>query len=368
MRFPLVMLLAVSACTTDDVQSISSSLECSPNQQACDPDAPHQVAVPGDVTTVQAAVDLVADGGSIQLASGTYVESLVITGKQVHLRGVDDTVLRGAAADQPVVTFRDGGGGRIERLSITGGSRGVSGHNAGALAIDRVHLHRSGRGVTGEFAALEIVDSKVKHMVDGGVLARVINAVTIERSEIFKVGGAGIQVESYGEPADCLHAFIGNKVSFNSRGGLAVYGNRCRVLVFGGRYVGNGFAAVALVEAGSTVVHGVELSGTQELDGLFGDGLLAWATTVEARFVSSTRNAGSGLAAYGCEGGRESSVSIGDSDLTCNVFDIVYDGYPGCVPAVEINDEGGNVCGCGAAAGCRAVTSTFMPVKVPIIP
>lgn len=51
-------------------------------------------------------------------------------------------------------------------------------------------------------------------MVDGGVIARVTGAVVVNHSTVFKVGKAGIQVESYGPPADRIHEFIDTKVSY----------------------------------------------------------------------------------------------------------------------------------------------------------
>ncbi len=192
-------------------------------------------------------------------------------------------------------------------------------------------------------------------MVDGGVIARVSGAVVIDRADVFKVGGAGIQIESYGEPADCVHAFIGTKVRNAAGGGLAVYGDRCRVLVLGGAYTDNRFAGVALIDTGSAIVQGTDLSRTSPLAGAFGDGLLAWSTAVEVRGVTSSDNASGGLTIVGCPGGDEGSIDVVDTTFACNAIDIIRGGFPDCGLGASINDSGGNECGCGATkAACTA--------------
>ncbi len=89
MRTSLALLLVLAACDVDTFGSTSrADLVCLPNDFECPNDPPPaEVAVPGDVATVQEALDRVADGGTIRLAASAYVETLTIAGKQVQLIG-----------------------------------------------------------------------------------------------------------------------------------------------------------------------------------------------------------------------------------------------------------------------------------------
>ena len=54
--------------------------------------------VPADHATIQLAIDAAASGDTIRIKSGTYIENLVVSGKQVHLKGVGNVVVDGLAS------------------------------------------------------------------------------------------------------------------------------------------------------------------------------------------------------------------------------------------------------------------------------
>jgi parallel beta-helix repeat protein len=79
------------------------------------------VQVPRDYATVQEAIDAVAPGGTVAVASGTYVGGLTI-GKSLTLRGAGQelTTLRPRPNKGPVVAVLAGAEVKIEGFTITG--------------------------------------------------------------------------------------------------------------------------------------------------------------------------------------------------------------------------------------------------------
>lgn len=139
--------------------------------------------VPQDAPTIQAAVDRVGDGGLVELAPGTYTESVEISGKWVHLLGDPQSGRLSAELVQPrpmasprdvrsahgVVDFRTRGGGRLENLAIVGGDGGVLGHGGtralGELSLANVELHGNAYGIAGSWPKLDamhiVIDAAV---------------------------------------------------------------------------------------------------------------------------------------------------------------------------------------------------------------
>ncbi|MDD9381479.1 right-handed parallel beta-helix repeat-containing protein [Streptomyces sp. ZAF1911] len=68
--------------------------------------SPSTVVVPRDFPTIQAAVDAAASGSTIVVRRGTYTEEVVVSGKDVHLKGEGAPVIKAPATLTPYATGR----------------------------------------------------------------------------------------------------------------------------------------------------------------------------------------------------------------------------------------------------------------------
>jgi len=78
-----------------------------------------------------------ADGATLDIAAGTYVENLTIHDKNISLRGANrtTTIIQAASSSQCVITADSNKGTRLENLTITGGHpSGVGGGGCTRLA------------------------------------------------------------------------------------------------------------------------------------------------------------------------------------------------------------------------------------------
>jgi len=107
------------------------------------------VHVPRDYATVQEAIDAVAPGGTVVVASGTYVGGLTI-GKSLTLRGAGQelTTLRPPPDKGPVVSILAGAEAKIEGFTMTGSVwNGVTAY--GDVMLQNCVI--SGSGLAGAF-------------------------------------------------------------------------------------------------------------------------------------------------------------------------------------------------------------------------
>lgn len=100
---------------TDDLCVIDTGLGAAPivDMGAFERIATLQLSVPGDFATIQAAITAACDGQSIDVAPGTYVESIDFLGKPITVRSTDgpeETIIDGTGAEDFVVKFVNGEG------------------------------------------------------------------------------------------------------------------------------------------------------------------------------------------------------------------------------------------------------------------
>jgi hypothetical protein len=100
------------------------------------------VTVPGDYPTIQAAIDAVPSGTTINVQPGTYAERLLInsTAKSITIRGVSgaaSTIIQPPAGGTGSILLVLNATGRIvfEGVTFQGGT-GIGGQGGGAFAID----------------------------------------------------------------------------------------------------------------------------------------------------------------------------------------------------------------------------------------
>ena len=162
----------------------------------------------GDFTSIQAAVDAAASGDTIEIAPGTYEESISISAKTLALSGsgVDATVINGSRS--ATVFSASGGGLSLSNLTIQGGAQGLE-----------------LRGVTGSLTAVEI-DNNKGTALGGGIAisdsANVnLNNVIITNNDGVDGGGLYIDETSQAEVTD---SYIEGNVAEGSGGGAYTTG------------------------------------------------------------------------------------------------------------------------------------------------
>ena len=148
---------------------------------------PTRLTVPTDVATIREAVGLIADGGTVIVAPGTYFETIDIVGKRVNITGgaparagrpviaglVPTTAVRLADA-RGLINYGPGGSGRLANLTLVGGDVGVRGFangpsRPGTVTLSDVSMLRNGRGVAGTFSQLTMDNTVVSGAQSYGV-------------------------------------------------------------------------------------------------------------------------------------------------------------------------------------------------------
>ena len=123
------------------------------------------IRVPEDYETIGEALATAPEGAIIEIAAGTYPESLVID-RPVSLRPAEDDgeVLLAPAADEPVIAIMDTEDVTIEGLSITGGEYGIFVTHSQDVTI-RENIVSDSRlvGIKVRLGAADILDNTVFH-------------------------------------------------------------------------------------------------------------------------------------------------------------------------------------------------------------
>lgn len=162
--------------------------------------------VPADHATIQQAIDAAASGDTIRIKSGTYVENLVVAGKQVHLKGVGNVVVDGlasGAAHGPVVWFKAGADGSSMRgLTVRHGrTMGTPGYGvfgeAESLLIEKCRI------LACEAAGIRMADDlcRVRKCVIegcGGGVSGGSDYAVVESNVMTALHGTGIDVSGKG--------------------------------------------------------------------------------------------------------------------------------------------------------------------------
>ena len=158
----------------------------------------------GDFTSIQAAVDAAASGDTINVAAGTYEESVSISAKTLTIEGagVGATILR---SDRDSTAFQATSGGlSVSHLSVRGGAQGMK-----------------LRGITGSLTAVEIANNRGDEM--GGGIAITdsanINLTSVMITENQGTDGGGLYLDASSQ-AVLTDPWIANNEATTSGGGV----------------------------------------------------------------------------------------------------------------------------------------------------
>lgn len=222
------------------------------------------VTVPGDFTTLQKAIDGVADGTTILLAPGTYAERIDLRGRSLHLWGVGGaslTRLVGDGTPGPVACVR-GGSVQFDGIAFQGGQgesgRGILVQDGSARMGSCRFQSNAGGGVGARDADLTLVDCDLESnhaaSAGGAVLgedAEVrLDRCTLRGNVAMTFGGA---ISLRGGSLQMVDTVLeDNRVSSGAWGG-GLYAEGAEVRVERGAFVAN---ASALSGAGAYLLGG----------------------------------------------------------------------------------------------------------------
>ncbi len=122
------------------------------------------IRVPEDYETIGEALAAAPEGAVIEIAAGTYTESLVID-RPISLRAAEDgEALLAPSADEPVIAVTDTESVTIEGLTIVGGEYGIFVTRSQAVTI-RDNIVSGSRlvGIKVRLGAADILDNTVFH-------------------------------------------------------------------------------------------------------------------------------------------------------------------------------------------------------------
>jgi hypothetical protein len=308
-----------------------------------------------------------------ELASVSVVESVISGNRHAAMD------LQGAAATLERVTIVDVGASD-SGLRGFGVNANYADGPATVTVVDSLIERATNAGVIAfsshvELDHVKIIDtirpSALPDAATGGVLlvpsSAEIPTVTLRHTHI--LGGSLVGALALGGDLTIEHGFIADvMMSPDGRYGHAVHvqpsGGVPGRLWLRGSLLSNNHSHGVMISGGEATIESTWVMDTKSAFGQFGDGIAALAigSAAFATIVDSTvaRSERAGVVSFG------SSVSLAGTRLDCNAIALATQIFAD-LPA-NIDDGGGNACGCGEASeACKALT-TDLAVPTPLDP
>ncbi|WP_437805014.1 right-handed parallel beta-helix repeat-containing protein [Sorangium sp. So ce1078] len=229
------------------------------------------------VTTLEAALELAVEGGTIALADGTYDEPVVVRrpvaiagrcASRVRLRGVSALVRPPA-----IVAVLGAGEVTLRGVEIGGDGAGVVATGASAVTLERVHIKRAVHAgvLSGGGARLSVAQSWIEGTRSGvagdgaGASAESGGALFLKESAVTGSHDAGVAALQVGATA----AVVGSLIEGTSRsehpgdGEGIVARDGAEVSVESTAVVGNRRSGILAAGGSSATISGVLVEGTR---------------------------------------------------------------------------------------------------------
>ncbi|XXX71647.1 right-handed parallel beta-helix repeat-containing protein [Sorangium sp. So ce134] len=268
------------------------------------------------VTTLEAALERVVEGGTIALADGTYDEPAVLTrpvaiagrcASRVRIRGVSPLVRPPA-----IVAALDAGEVTLRGVEIGGDGAGVVAVGASAVTLERVHIQGAVHAgvLSRDGARLSVARSWIEGTRAGaagegmGALADAGGALLLEESAVTGSRAAGVAALEAGASAAVVGTLVeGTSPSEHLQDGEGIVARgRAEVSIESTAVVGNRLSGIVASTSAAATISGVLVEGTMpgSHEPSYGVGVLA-ATGARVAIDSSVilGNAELGVAALG---------------------------------------------------------------------
>ncbi len=323
-----------------------------------------QPAQAAPTATIQALIDAAPNGGTVNIAAGTYTESLTVN-KSLTLTGVaSNTTILQAVTGQRTITVTTGNNLRLEHLTVTGGQAPVGGGvwlMSGTLTLMDCRIVSNtanyGGGIfqEGETGRVEVIDSLIEGNTTsnhGGGLyvsgsAAFTNTQVLSNTATFHGGGVHVnsgwgtvtggvwRANRAGENGGAINlngalTLSGTVIISNTAkngGGVQQWNTTPTILITNTRFERNtashigGGAAISgtLIITSSTFMTNTADSGSSS--DTFGGGLFAYTAT---KIFASTFSGNSALCLYGGSCSHADGGGLYDDGSNVALTDVVF--------------------------------------------